>query len=71
MEEVAGTSNIENVLNGNLFLVVMAVTFPTIAVNVKDLSDIAKALAERGLKFAVENGSTTQPSAQNGKSCHS
>ncbi|QQF85602.1 hypothetical protein JFL55_07345 [Histophilus somni] len=37
------------------------------AVNVKDLSDIAKALVEKGLKFAVEDGSTTQPSAQNGK----
>ncbi|WP_075294015.1 YadA-like family protein [Histophilus somni] len=36
------------------------------AVNVKDLSDIAKALVEKGLKFAVEDGSTTQPSTQNG-----
>ncbi|WP_406812074.1 YadA-like family protein [Histophilus somni] len=61
----SGTSNIENVLNGNLGS--NGSNISNNAVNVKDLSDIAKALVEKGLKFAVEDGSTTQPSAQNGK----
>ncbi|WP_075321222.1 YadA-like family protein [Histophilus somni] len=61
----SGTSNIENVLNGNLGS--NGSNISNNAVNVKDLSDIAKALVEKGLKFAVDDGSTTQPSAQNGK----